>query len=129
VPHITVEYSANLDGHIDMQTFCEAMRVAAVALEIFPSDGVRVRALRADHYAIADGDAANTFVDISVRLREGRPLEAKQHATSALFDAAKAALADVIAQVPIMLSLEMRDIDAKLAPKLNTIRDRIRRPQ
>ena len=34
-------------------------------------------------------------------------------------------LAEVIATTPIMLSLEMRDIDPELSPKLNTIRERM----
>jgi 5-carboxymethyl-2-hydroxymuconate isomerase len=126
MPHITIQYSANIEPRADIQAFCEALRAAAASLDIFPADGVRVRALRSEYYAIADGNPDNAFVDISVRLREGRALAARQRATEALFAAAKEFLADVIATQPIMLSMEMRNIDAELAPKLNTIRERLR---
>ena len=124
MPHITIDYSANLEPALDIAGLCEAMRAAAAALDIFPTDGVRVRAFRADHFAIADGDPGNAMIDISVRLREGRTLAARQRATESLFEAAQTYLEPVIASTPIMVSLEMREIGAALSPKLNTIRDR-----
>ncbi len=127
MPHIIVEYSANLGQAADIAGLCEALRACAAAQEIFPETGVRVRALQCDIYAIADGDPANGFIDISVRLREGRPLEARQAATAALFAAAEAHLAALLDSAPVMLSLEMRNIDAALSPKRNTVRDHIER--
>jgi len=58
-------------------------------------------------------------------VREGRPHEVKERVATALFDAAKTHLADVIGTLPVMVSLEVREIDARLAPKINTVRDRI----
>lgn len=123
MPHIIVEYSANLAPLADLPGLCDALRRAAAAQEIFPADGVRVRALECAIYSIADGDPRHGFVDISVRLRAGRPLDKRKAATEAIFAAARGHLAPVIASTPLMLSLEMRDIDADLAPKLNTVRD------
>ena len=125
MPHLSIDYSANLEPVADIAGLCEALRATAAGLDVFPESGVRVRAFRADHYAIADGDPENGFIDISVRLREGRAQDVKEAATAALFAAAKAHLTQVIATQPILLSLEMREIDATLAPKLNTISDRI----
>lgn len=125
MPHIRVEYSANLERHADVSALCEALRVAGLETGIFPLAGIRVRAARFDHYSIADGDAANIFVDISIRLRGGRPQEAKEAATAHVFEAARKFLAPVIESQPVMLSLEMRDIDPALSPKLNTVRDHL----
>ena len=125
MPHVIVEYSANLEPRVDISGLCEALRAAAAAEEIFPEAGVRVRALRAEHYAIADAHPENAFIDILVRLRAGRALAARKAATESIFEAARLFLAEVIATTPIMLSLEMRDIDPELSPKLNTIRERM----
>ncbi|SIO02007.1 5-carboxymethyl-2-hydroxymuconate Delta-isomerase [Vannielia litorea] len=125
MPHIRVEYSANLEAHADIGGLCEALRRAGLETGIFPLAGIRVRAARCDHYSIADGDPANLFVDISIRLRGGRPQDAKEAATAHVFEAARTFLAPVIAARPIMLSLEMRDIDPALSPKLNTLRDHL----
>jgi 5-carboxymethyl-2-hydroxymuconate isomerase len=126
VPHLSFEYSSNLDTLTDIGALCAVLREAALATKLFPLAGIRVRALRCDHYAIADLHPDNAFIDISVRLREGRAEDAKQAAAQAIFDAAAAHLADLTARHPVALSLEMRDISATLAPKLNTIRDHMK---
>ncbi|WP_428674255.1 5-carboxymethyl-2-hydroxymuconate Delta-isomerase [Roseibium sp.] len=125
MPHITLEYSANLEEGVDIQALCEHLRAEAATIEAFPMPGLRVRALKAEHYSIADGDPKHAFIDICVRLRAGRPMEVKRDATQRLFDAAKAFLAPVLAKRSLALSLEMRDIDPDLSPKTGTIRDHL----
>lgn len=121
MPHLAIDYSANLEDVADIQGLCEALRVRAASLEAFPEAGVRVRAFRADHVSIADGDPVHGYIDISVRLREGRSQEVKEQAATELFDAAKAHLAEAISMRPVMVSLEVREINARLAPKINTV--------
>ena len=128
MPHIIIDYSGTIPEDA-IAGLCDVLRQTAAALPIFPADGVRVRALRADHWSIADGAPEHGYIDISVRLREGRAQADKKAATETLFEAAKAHLADLIAAQPVMLSLEMRNIDAELAPKLNTVRDWIKARQ
>ena len=126
MPHISIAYSANLDSVIDIGDFCDHLRRTAIGLDVFPAAGVRVRAWAARHYSIADGNPAHGFVDISVRLRGGRSLAARKRATAALFAAAEAYLAPVMAARPLALSMEMRDIDPDLSPKTGTIRDHLK---
>ena len=57
MPHFTIEYSANLDSRLDIGAVCEIVRKAAVETGIFPLGGIRVRAIRCEHYAIADARA------------------------------------------------------------------------
>jgi 5-carboxymethyl-2-hydroxymuconate isomerase len=84
--------------------------------------GVRVRATRVDYYAIADGNPDHGFIDISVRLRAGRPDDVKQDAVSRLFDVVQDYLAPAFEKRSIAVSMEMRDIDPDLSPKSGTIR-------
>ena len=49
MPHFTIEYSANLDGRIDMAEVVEVVRRAAAESGIFPLGGIRVRAIRCEH--------------------------------------------------------------------------------
>lgn len=126
MPHILIEYSGNLGSVIDIDALCETLRVAGIETGVFPMPGIRVRAYRADHYAIADGDPKHGFIDISVRLREGRPQEKKEAATASLFEAARSFLAEAFIENSIALSLEMRDIDASLSPKAGSIREHVK---
>ncbi|MES0885085.1 5-carboxymethyl-2-hydroxymuconate isomerase [Roseibium sp. SCP14] len=125
MPHITLEFSANLQERVDIQGLCEHLREEAATITAFPMPGIRVRALKAEYYSIADGASRHGFIDISVRLRAGRPQEVKTDAAQRLFDAAKAFLEPVLKTSSLALSLEMRDIDPDLSPKTGTIRDHL----
>lgn len=125
MPHISIEYSANLEDRADIQALCEHLRAVAATIEAFPMAGLRVRALKAEHFSIADGDPKHAFLDVSVRLRGGRPDSVKQEATQVLFEAAKDFLRPVLETSSLALSLEMRDIDPGLSPKTGTIRDHL----
>ena len=74
MPHFTIEYSANLDARVDMGKLVELVRKAAVETGVFPIGGIRVRAIRCEHYAIANGEANFGFLAMVLRLGEGRDL-------------------------------------------------------
>jgi 5-carboxymethyl-2-hydroxymuconate isomerase len=125
MPHISIDYSPNLEAEIDIALLCDTLRLAAIETGEFPVAGVRVRAFAASHTSIADGNPDHGYIDISVRLRAGRDLPTRQAAAQAIFAAAEAHLAPAMASHSIALSLEMRDIDADLSPRTGTIRDHL----
>lgn len=125
MPHLTVDYSANMEDRVDMATFCDALRKAAIETGALPMAGVRVRAIKADHVSIADGSDQHGYIDISVRLRAGRDLPTRKAATQHIFLAARTFLEPVFAKHSVALSFEMRDIDPELSPKFGTIRDHL----
>ena len=127
MPHFSIEYSANLETRVEMPALLEVLRSAALETGLFPLAGLRIRAFRADHVSIADGNPAHAFLDLSVRLREGREQAAKEAATRHIFKALEAFLAPAMAAHPIALSMEMRDIDAQLSPKAGSIRDHLKK--
>jgi 5-carboxymethyl-2-hydroxymuconate isomerase len=122
MPHIQIDYSANLEHRLDVSGLCLALRDAAVATGILPIAGIRVRATACDHTVIADGNPDHAFLDISIRLRGGRAQVAKTAATKIIFAAAEAYCRDVLETSSFMLSMEMRDIDPALSPKVSSIR-------
>ena len=129
MPHFHIEYSANLDDVVDMHALCEALRAAAAEIDTFPTAGIRVRATRVDHVAMADGNPKHGFVDLVIRLRAGRPHEVKKDAVQRVFAALKTFMAPAMETCSIALSAEMRDIDPDLSPKFGTIRDHMETPR
>jgi len=117
-----IDYSANVEPDVDIGALCDTLRDVAASIDAFPLAGVKVRAVRVEHYAIADGNPEHGFIDISVRIREGRDMETKQNAAQKIFDAANEFVADVMRRRSLSLSLELRDIDAALSPKSGSIR-------
>ena len=122
MPHLMIDYSANVEPDVDIGALCDTLRDVAASIDAFPLAGVKVRAVRVDHYAIADGNPEHGFIDIAVRIREGRDMETKQNAAQKIFDAANEFVADVMRRRSLALSLELRDIDAALSPKSGSIR-------
>jgi 5-carboxymethyl-2-hydroxymuconate isomerase len=125
MPHFQIEYSANLEEVVDIGQLCEAIRAKAATIETFPMAGIRVRATRVDHVAMADGDAKHGFIDLSVRLREGRTDDVKRDAIDQIFATFKEFMTPAMTSYSIALSAEMRDINADLSPKFGTIRDHL----
>ena len=128
MPHFHIEYSGNLEEVVDVGALCEAIRAEAVQIDAFPLAGVRVRATRVDHYAIADGNAKHGFIDLSIRLREGRSQDVKSDSITRIFATLKSFMSDALSTHSIALSAEIRDIDASLSPKLGTTRDHLETP-
>ncbi|WP_407943396.1 5-carboxymethyl-2-hydroxymuconate isomerase [Marimonas lutisalis] len=126
VPHFSIEYSANLEDMVDIAALCDHLRRAAIETGVFLVPGIRVRAFRAAHVSIADGDDKHAFLDLSVRLRGGRDLDTRKRATDHIFKALQAFMAPALARHSIALSMEMRDIDPDLSPKTGTIRDHLK---
>jgi len=126
MPHFQIDYSHNLENTVDMNGLCEAIRKEAASIETFPTAGIRVRAVAVNHYAIADGDPKHGFIDISIRIREGRPKDVQEQAVIQIFETAKTYLSEAMKTHSIALSTELREINADLSPKCGTIRDHLK---
>src|SRR5947208_13950975 len=126
MPHFTIEYSANLDARVDMGAVVEIIRKAAVEPGIFPLGGIRVRAIRCEHYAIADGSARFGFLDMVLRLGEGRDLASRKKAGEHIFEALSACLDPVFADSKFALSFDMQINDKDTSWKRNNIHDALK---
>ena len=121
MPHFRIEYSSNLDALIDMASVVDVVRKAAVETGIFPLGGIRVRALRCEHYAIGDGNPNLGFLDMVLRLGEGRDLATRKKAGEHIFRALSAHLDPVFAKVKFALSFDMQINDKETSWKRNNI--------
>jgi 5-carboxymethyl-2-hydroxymuconate isomerase len=126
MPHFTIEYSANLDARVDMGKVVEIVRRAAVETGIFPLGGIRVRAVRCEHFAIADGNADLGFLDMVLRLGEGRDLATRRQAGEHIFKALSAYLDPVFAGTKFALSFDMQINDKDTSWKRNNIHDALK---
>jgi len=126
MPHFTIEYSANLDGRLDIGKVCEVVRKAAVETGIFPLGGIRVRAIRCEHYAIADARNDYGFLDMVLRIGEGRDLPTRQKAGEQVFQALSKHLDPVFAASKFALSFDMQINDKDTSWKRNNIHDALK---
>jgi 5-carboxymethyl-2-hydroxymuconate isomerase len=126
MPHFTLQYSANLEAHLDMTKVVEVVRRAAVETDVFPLGGIRVRAVRCEHYAIGNGNPDFAFLDMLLRLGEGRDLKTRKAAGEHIFRALSAYLDPVFAKRKIALSFDMQINDKETSWKRNNIHEALK---
>jgi 5-carboxymethyl-2-hydroxymuconate isomerase len=126
MPHFTMEYSANLEETVDFEALSRAVHETILATGLFELGAIRVRALRAEAYAVADMLAENSFIDMSFRIGKGRSDEEKRQTGEAIFAAVTQFLASLFETPHFALTLEIREIDPDLSWKKNAIHPRLR---
>jgi 5-carboxymethyl-2-hydroxymuconate isomerase len=126
MPHFTLEYSANLDALVDMGKVVEVVRKAAVETGIFPLGGIRVRAVRCEHFAIADGNPELGFLAMVLRLGEGRDLATRKQAGEHVFKALSDYLDPVFANSKFSLSFDIQINDKEMSWKRNNIHEALK---
>jgi 5-carboxymethyl-2-hydroxymuconate isomerase len=115
MPHIMVEYSANLDNSMDIQGLLNALHQVMIDSGHAPLEGTRTRAMRREHYCVADRNPNNAFVHIIVRMREGRPKEVYQTIAEQLMAAAEKNLEHALS-TPTRCSLRWRCTRSRSSP-------------
>ena len=93
---------------------------------IFPLGGIRVRAIRCEHYAIADGNPEFGFLAMVLRLGEGRDLATRKRAGEAIFQALSSHLDPVFATSKFALSFDMQINDKETSWKRNNIHEALK---
>jgi 5-carboxymethyl-2-hydroxymuconate isomerase len=123
MPHLIVEYSANLDARLDMRALVAAIHAAALETGVFPIGGLRTRAERRDVYLVADSHPDNGFIHVQARIGTGRDPATRQKAAEHIFAALKRMTAEVFAASPLGLTLEVVEIDPVGALKHNNLHE------
>ena len=123
MPHITVEYSANVEEHVRIDDLLKALQDAAFATGIAELAGFRTRAERRDHFRVADGNPINCFVAITIRVARGRSAEDFKNLREKVTDAAVKYLEPVFANAPISFSCEVQEIIPEMRVNISNIRE------
>jgi 5-carboxymethyl-2-hydroxymuconate isomerase len=121
MPHLIVEYSANLDRAVDIPALVTAVHQAALETGVFPIGGLRTRAERRDVFVVADAYPENGFVHVQLRMAQGRAPDVRQKAAEHVFNAVKAATASAFAGRPLGLTLEVVEMDPVGSLKHNNL--------
>ena len=126
MPQITVEYSRNLEARADVRALVDAVHEAARATGLFDrGNGIRTRAAPRDVYRVADGDPANAFVAVILRIAEGRSVEQRTKLADEVFAVVCSQLAHASATSPLAISLEVQEVPDLHARNYNNLHERL----
>lgn len=123
MPHLIVEYSANLEADLDPHALASTLHQAALATGVFPIGGCRTRLARRDVFCVGDCHPDNRFIHVQARIGGGRPADLRQKAAEQIFAALKEFTARTFAERPLGLTLEVVEIDPVGSLKHNNLHD------
>lgn len=131
MPHLTLEYSANLADAESISRLCNTLAQCLAEQRdneqrVFPPGGIRVRALRCEHYCIADGRADAAFLHANLKIAAGRSDATKKATGDALFALIKRHFANEFEQSGLALSLEINEFSEAGTWKHNNLHARLK---
>ncbi len=126
MPHFIMEYSANLDDELDIPALFEQLNNTAIATGVFPIGGIRTRAVRCEHYRIAEGDPENAFVYFTARVGAGREIEVLKSACDEIFAVLSDLLQPIYDRRYLSIGFEMAEIHPVLSYKKNNIHEKFK---
>ena len=110
MPHLTIEYTANIAEHARIPQLLEQVNAVLMGQNgVFPTGGIRSRAICLDEYRIADGLEDDAFVHASLRIAPGRTEAQKSKVGEELFAVIKNHFAELFANRNLALSLEISE--------------------
>lgn len=122
MPHLTVEYSANVASHHDIQKLVTVVHKTAIDHGLPPLAGMRTRAVARDYYLVANGDPDYAFVALHARIGPGRSDEDKTSFITQILDAAQAQIATERGPLAISWSIELNEINPATRINRNEVR-------
>ena len=122
MPHQIIEYSANLESHLDIQRLVDGLHQTAMEVDGLPVGGLRTRAVCREKYQVADQHLENAFVHVILKLGHGRSLEKQKAFGEEIFASLCHLLEPVSSVSPLAISFEIQEIHAELTWKKNNLR-------
>ncbi|MEN8500276.1 MULTISPECIES: 5-carboxymethyl-2-hydroxymuconate Delta-isomerase [Paraburkholderia] len=131
MPHLTLEYSANLAGEESIGELCKTLAHCLGPQReneqhVYPLGGIRVRALRCEQYCIADGRPDAAFLHANLKIAAGRSQAVKKATGDALFALIKQHFAADFEQRGLALSLELNEFSEAGTWKHNNLHARLK---
>ena len=126
MPHLIVEYSANVEERIDVDGLLDRLHTAASNYDVFPLGGLRVRAERRDRYRVADGHPDNGFVHVTALIGHGRPLEVRKRVGQGIFEVICDHLDPAFQDTPLAISFNIQEFHPELNYKRNNLHEHVR---
>jgi len=113
MPHVVVQYTANLEPEANIGALCRSLAEVIVAQRddsggpLFPIGGTRVLAYPTPHFAVADGAPDRAFVYLNVRIAAGRERALVSAAGEAMMAVVRSHFADLFARRAVGITLQI----------------------
>ena len=115
MPHLVIEYSANLVGFDPQTALCHANQMLD-AVGLFQEIVIKCRALACPVFQVGLADSGRGFIHARLALMPGRTPQQKSDVSQGLLHVLRQAL-PVLPQLHVQLSVELYELDASCYAK------------
>ena len=130
MPHLVFEITDNIAAQADIAGLLKRANDCLIAQNgVFPTGGIRARAVVLQHYRVADGTEDDAFVHATLKVGAGRTADVKKKVGDELFGVMQAHFAQLFNNRYLALSMEIAEFDEAGTWKQNNIHARYRKAQ
>ncbi len=122
MPHLTLEYSDNIEVHV--QPLLARLHEEVVATGAINLKGIKSRAIKHTQYLVADGDPDYAFVHVGLLIREGRPIEVQKEATQRVMKVLKESFGHLFQKRKLSLTVDLKEMREGIALTEHNIPDK-----
>lgn len=111
MPHLNLEYSANVEQSIDYSALFAAVHRVLNEVGGVNLNNCKSRARKLDVFYLGDGSEKHALVHLEIALLEGRTPEVKSAVTAAVLELLRECYQPSLQTLDLQISVEMRDIE------------------
>ena len=110
MPHLVLEYSANVPDAPDPRRILLDLHEALMSSALFERKDIKSRAVKHDVFAVADGAEDRAFVALSIAILDGRSDDVKTALSEAALEVLVRAFQKLVEGGRGAISVEIRDL-------------------
>ncbi|MFE9427484.1 5-carboxymethyl-2-hydroxymuconate Delta-isomerase [Kitasatospora sp. NPDC006697] len=121
MPHLVLEFSANIRDGFDPSAVFPKLHSALAAAGGFRPQDFKSRAVRMDGYFIGDGSQEQSFVNLDVRTFAGKPVEVREAVSAAALAVLTEAFPDTLRETACDISVQITELDRPSYARLRSV--------
>ncbi|MCG8604712.1 5-carboxymethyl-2-hydroxymuconate Delta-isomerase [bacterium] len=122
MPHLTLEYSANINQSVDFKALFLRLHQVLAEVGSIDIENCKSRAFKCKNYHIARGENAHAFVHLEVCFLEGRSLSVRQLLGKSLLEIMDEIYKPSLDALNLQITVEVKDIQKALYFKRTSVK-------
>ena len=110
MPHLTLEYSANVESPSDLPDLFARLHHVLAEVGGIKIENCKTRSRKVRDFLVATGGESQAFVHLDVRFLEGRPPETRQEVGEALLEALLQGFRESVERLELQVTVEIQEI-------------------
>jgi 5-carboxymethyl-2-hydroxymuconate isomerase len=111
MPHLTLEYSANLAETPETKTLFAELHAALVEFQPIKLADIKSRAIRCENYHIGAGSPESVFIHLTVKILAGRSIEERRKMSQRMLGLLEKLFAQSLANQPCDITVDICEME------------------